>query len=43
MKRINTKTNTGRTNGRTADAIIRNASISARDQLAYAAALKILG
>ena len=43
MKRIIKKTVAGRDDGRTAFAAMRTASLSARDPLAYAAALKILG
>jgi hypothetical protein len=43
MKRLIKKTDAGRNDGRTPSAVMRTASISARDPLAYAAALKILG
>ena len=43
MKRIIKKTDAGRKDGRTASTALRAASLSARDPLAYAAALKILG
>jgi hypothetical protein len=43
MKRTIKKTDIGRNDGRAASAAMKTASLSARDPLAYAAALKILG
>jgi hypothetical protein len=43
MKRNIKKTVAGRNDGRTVSAVVRTASLSARDPLAYAAALNILG
>ena len=43
MKRIIKKTDAGRNESRVANADMKCASLSARDPLAYAAALKILG
>jgi hypothetical protein len=43
MKRIIKKIAASRNDGQAASAVMRTASLSARDPLAYAAALKILG